>query len=224
MKVITLEQRPANTLLMVAKGFADIHRDYMAECKEKNNQFVNYVTFYRIFTEEYNISFFSPKKDLCETCCAYNKAEGDEKLKLEEYYNKHILEKELFDLKTNECECFVWDESNGHRGINELGSCVLKFLNKRAALGDKDLILYSDNCSGQQKNKFMVALYMYAITHFNIRIITHKYLIKGHTQNEGDSTHSLIERQIKRQLKAGPMYTSESFISAVRGTRRIFMI
>ena len=34
-----------------------------------------------------------------------------------------------------------------------------------------------------------------------VKSITHKFLIKGHTQNEGDSAHSLIERQIKRLRK-----------------------
>lgn len=43
----------------------------------------------------------------------------------------------IYDLKGNECECFVWDESNGHWGINELGSCIL-FFNKRVASGDND--------------------------------------------------------------------------------------
>ena len=39
-------------------------------------------------------------------------------------------------------------------------------------------------------------------------LITHKYFIKGHSQNEGDSCHSLIERQVKRLLRNGPIYVS----------------
>ena len=126
----------------------------------------------------------------------------------------------IYDLKSNECQCFIWDESNGHRGINKLGSCFLWFLNKRAASGDKDFIFYSDNCRGQQKNKFMIALYLYAVTYLNIKSITHKYLIKGHTQNEGDSAHLLIEYQVKRQLKGGPMYMPEAFITSIRAAKR----
>lgn len=53
----------------------------------------------------------------------------------------------------------------------------------------------------------------------NIKTITHKYLIKGHTQNEGDSAYFLIERQIKKQIRSGPIYTPEAFISAVKCTR-----
>lgn len=86
---------------------------------------------------------------------------------------------------------------------------------------DIDVIFYSDNCAGQQKNKFMLAVYSYCLQKFNnIRSITHKYLIKGHTQNEGDSAHSLIERQVKRQLKSGPMYSPDSFIAAIKSARK----
>lgn len=252
-----------------SKTIADIHRDYIADCKEKNVAFVNYVIFYRIFKDDFNISFFSPKKDLCETCCAYENTENEEKKRKKEYYDQHLVEKELsrkekkydkeelidtqvavydlqavmqipkgdvsvfyyksklnvfnftiYDLKSNECECFVWDESNGHRGVNELGTCIKQYLERKAASSDTDIIFYSDNCAGQQKNKFMIALYLYAVTHLNIRSITHKYLIKGHTQNEGDSAHSLIERQVKRMLKGGPMYTPDSFISAIRAAKK----
>ncbi|XP_045446690.1 uncharacterized protein LOC123654873 [Melitaea cinxia] len=43
---------------------------------------------------------------------------------------------------------------------------------------------------------------------------------KGHTQNEGDAAHSLIERQVKKLLKAGPMYTPEAFIGAIKMARK----
>ncbi|KAL4714260.1 hypothetical protein ACJJTC_009612 [Scirpophaga incertulas] len=63
-------------------------------------------------------------------------------------------------------------------------------------------MFYSDNCCGQQKNQFIFSMYIYAVQNLpNIKSITHKFLIKGHTQNEGDSVHSTIERQIKRRLR-----------------------
>lgn len=56
--------------------------------------------------------------------------------------------------------------------------------------------------------------------YLNIKSITHKFLIKGHTQNEGDSVHSQIERQVKRQLRSGPIYTPEGFIGAIKAARK----
>jgi hypothetical protein len=38
---------------------------------------------------------------------------------------------------------------------------------------------------------------MYAVLKYEcINSITHKFLITGHSQNEGDSTHSVIVKQI----------------------------
>ncbi|CAG4974187.1 unnamed protein product [Parnassius apollo] len=67
----------------------------------------------------------------------------------------------------------------------------------------------------------MISMYTYAVkTLPNLRPITHKYLVKGHTQNEGDSAHSQIEREVKRQLRSGPMYTPDAFIGAIKAARK----
>lgn len=46
-----------------SKTISDLHEDYMAICKEKSEKYGNYVMFYRIFTENVNISRFQPKND-----------------------------------------------------------------------------------------------------------------------------------------------------------------
>lgn len=94
----------------------------------------------------------------------------------------NIFNLTIYDIKTHECECYVWDESDGYRGVNELSTCFLRYLNQKASAGDQKVVFYSDNCAGQQKNQLC---------------ITHKSLIKGHIQNEGNSVHSLIERRVK---------------------------
>lgn len=251
-----------------SKSLADIHRDYKAICEQKREPHASYPIFQQVFTKEYNISFFTPKKDKCVTCVAYENANESEKELLKTKYDEHLQEKEMsraekrhdkenfegilavydlqavmqlpkgdtsvfyytsklnvlnftiYDLKTGSCECFVWDESNGHRGVNELGTCVYLYLKKKATTSDTDFMFYSDNCVGQQKNKFMLALYLYAVRYLGIKSITHKYLVKGHTQNEGDAVHSLIERQVKRQLRGGPIYTPEGFISAIKAAKK----
>ena len=55
---------------------------------------------------------------------------------------------------------------------------------------------------------------MYAIQKYN-------FSIKEHIQNEGDSAHSLIERQVKRLLRSGPIYVPETFVTAIQSARRI---
>lgn len=119
--------------------------------------------------------------------------------------------------------CYTWNESEGKRGVTEIASCVLKYLR---CLNDKaecaiDVIFYSDNCCGQQKNNFMMALYKHAVTTLtNINSITHKFLIKGHTQNEGDSVHSTIEKEVKRALLSGPIYLPSQYAMAMKTAKK----
>ena len=61
---------------------------------------------------------------------------------------------------------------------------------------------------------------MYAIQKYDIDYIFHKFIIKRYTKNEGDSAHSLIERQVKRLLRSGPIYIPETFVTAIRSARR----
>ncbi|CAI6375140.1 unnamed protein product [Macrosiphum euphorbiae] len=102
------------------------------------------------------------------------------------YYRSklNVLNFTIYDMQKNIADCYVWDVSNGHRGVNELGTCIWKYLEMKSDKNEGDVIFYSDNCPGKNKNKFILALYIHAVHQFkNIKTITHKYLIKGHTQN-----------------------------------------
>jgi len=55
-----------------------------------------------MFNEEFNISFHSPKKDLCMCCESYKNKSGDDKLNEENKYNEHQHEKNLSKKKKNE--------------------------------------------------------------------------------------------------------------------------
>lgn len=67
----------------------------------------------------------------------------------------------------------------------------------------------------------MACLYSYAVSHFkNIQSITQKYLIQGHTQNEGDNVHSLIEKEIQRNKKAGPIYAPYQYVTLIKNSRK----
>ncbi|KAM3960074.1 uncharacterized protein ACR2FA_005875 [Aphomia sociella] len=244
------------------KTISDLFRDFKENQNKNNKAAGSYCTFYKVFTQDYNISFFRPRKDQCDLCLQYKNSTPDQKVLLQESYDAHLEEKTLsrqekyddrckiddknkvlvFDLQAilqsprgdtsgfyyksklnsynftvtilnkkvdgqikdsyDDVHCFFWNETDAKRGANEIGSCMLKVFEKLSAESSNDngcnLILYSDNCTGQNKNKFIVALYLYAVTHLNIKSITHKFLVKGHTQNEGDNIHSLIEKEIKK--------------------------
>ena len=185
-----------------SRSIADIHRDYVQNCKDNNVLFGNYPLLYRIFVEEFNISVFTPKRDHCDLCFEYENAKGEAKEAVKERYDTHIVEKKLSwakkvvnkidndavvvvydlqavfqllkgdislfyyksklnvlnltlnNLKSNTCDCYVWDETNGNRGVNKINSCVLNFIEKiNDGDAEKDIIFWSDNCAGQQKKQ-----------------------------------------------------------------------
>lgn len=124
----------------------------------------------------------------------------------------------FYNLRNKRVKCFMWDETEGSRGVTEVGTCVYNYLESIAAETEKevDVILCSDNCSGQQKNYALMSMYFEALKKFNkIKSVTHKFLITGHTQNENDSVHSVIERAVKRVLANGPIYHPSQYKTAI---------
>lgn len=119
----------------------------------------------------------------------------------------------FFDLASKNGTCFFWNEAIAERGSNEIGTCILEYLRDKNV---ENVIFYSDNCSGQNKNKYILSLYMYIVQNMNIHSITHKFLIVGHTQNEGDNMHSLIEKNKKQCLKSGPIYVPDQLLPIIQ--------
>lgn len=131
----------------------------------------------------------------------------------------------ISDLVSKKTESFFWHEGVGNRGSDEIGTCLLQFIEKKLSEVSHgsavDFTFYSDNCGGQNKNKFILALYTYCVLHYEkLNSITHKFLVTGHTQNEGDSVHSVIEKCIKRSLKSGPIYVPSQYAQLIRTAKK----
>jgi len=119
------------------------------------------------------------------------------------YYKRRLAMYNLTfcNMKNGDGACYVWNETIAKRVANEIGSCLLNFLQNYfngTTESPSNLIFYSDNCARQNKNKFITSLYIYAVLTMNIQSIHHKFLIVGHTQNEVDCMHSVIEKQKKK--------------------------
>lgn len=110
----------------------------------------------------------------------------------------------FYELASKRGTCFFWHEAIAERGSNEIGSCIIEFLKGKEV---DDVSFYSDNCTGQNKNKYIISLYLHLVRTLHINSITHMYLIVGHTQNEGDNMHSVIEKKIKKGV-----YNRDRFI------------
>ncbi|XP_054270099.1 uncharacterized protein LOC128991320 [Macrosteles quadrilineatus] len=75
------------------------------------------------------------------------------------------------------------------------------------------IVLYTDGCTNQNRNQFLANALLHFSKQNNVEV-TQKFLIKGHTQMEGDSVHALIERKLKNKEVYSPYelvkYTKEA--------------
>ncbi|KAJ8930800.1 hypothetical protein NQ314_016364 [Rhamnusium bicolor] len=85
----------------------------------------------------------------------------------------------------------------------------------------KDQCEFCTIVPSSKKNKFLLSMYAYAVRNLqNIKRITHKYLITGHIQNEGDNAHSLIKRNVKKYLKSGPICVPKQYVTLIRTAKK----
>lgn len=64
----------------------------------------------------------------------------------------------IYDIGKKEGYCFMWDESNGKRGSNEISTFILKFMKIKKENGIKEFSFYYDNCAGQNRNRFIYSM------------------------------------------------------------------
>lgn len=66
---------------------------------------------------------------------------------------------------------YLWNETIGNRGSNEIASYVFTFLQQKSKNGVDKFRFYTDNCSGQNRNRIIIAMYIKASNKLNIEII-----------------------------------------------------
>ena len=111
--------------------------------------------------------------------------------------------------------CFLWNETHGNRGANEIGTCIFTYL-KSLDPKIKHVTFFSDCCSGQNRNRYVCAILMNAVNVLQLDVIDHKFLIPGHTMMECNSMHSAIERA-QRHLA---LYSMREWVTVLKAARR----
>lgn len=248
-------------------NISKMHRLYSEWVKKKEvsekTQNVTLRQYQDIFNTFTNISFFKPKKDLCDTCEKYKISTPEEKESQQVDYNEHLSNKDIarqkkiddkqrgisepnlcvaafdlekvlttpqgevsnfyykrkfatynftiFDIAKKLGYCFMWNEAEAKRGANEIATCLFKFMTMMKKDRVTEFIFYSDNCGGQNRNRFLFSMWEYAAFALKVKI-THRFLERGHTQNEGDSMHACIENSKKGKT----IYVPVQWITLVR--------
>lgn len=66
----------------------------------------------------------------------------------------------VFNMGQKKAVCYMWDETVAKRGANEVGSCLLDFIKDNCTEGTKEFRFWSDNCAGQNRNRFVFCIFI----------------------------------------------------------------
>lgn len=121
----------------------------------------------------------------------------------------------IYNLSTHACKNFVWNETEGELCCSVFVTCIVKHLAAVLETDKKPIVLYSDSCGYQNKNNVLSNALSILATKFDT-VIEQKFLEKGHTQMECDSSHSLIERR----LKGKDIFLPTDYINIIKDARK----
>ena len=107
---------------------------------------------------------------------------------------------------------FVWNEVIGKRGSDEIGSCILKYIKSRN-IKNRNLVIFSDNCPGQNKNWTIAALWHHLVLTNAFDSVEHKFLLPGHSHLPCDRDFGRIEKF--RRLHYQNVYSTEEWCEVI---------
>ena len=109
---------------------------------------------------------------------------------------------------------FLWHEATQGRKDEDVASVVIKFLITSPYRDYKDIIIWCDNCSGQNKNWTLFSALVHFLCHplSCVMSITLRFFEKGHTFMSADAAHHNNENAIRRKRF---MYDFQDFVDCV---------
>lgn len=77
-----------------SKTITDLYRDFQKQQSERGGA-GKFCMYYKIFTTEFNLGFYQPKKDQCDLCTVYHSSTPEQKEQLQKEFDTHSSEKRL---------------------------------------------------------------------------------------------------------------------------------
>ena len=85
------------------------------------------------------------------------------------------------------------------KGSNEINSCLLKWIELNKSDGFKDLVIFADNCAGQNKNIYVVLNCLRLLQLGDFDSIKIEFMVAGHSYMPCDRAFGSIEKKIRKQ-------------------------
>ena len=118
----------------------------------------------------------------------------------------------ITNINSMDSSCFLRNETEARKGSCEVATAVFKYLIVLDQQKKHTIHLFCDRCAGQNNNRTIVAMLSHAIAALaNVHEITLSFLIIGHSQNENDTVHSIIETATKKKK----IFTTDQWLTAI---------
>ena len=92
----------------------------------------------------------------------------------------------------------VEEDGKGTHGVNAVLSFVHYYINEYKPLNEKRIIAQSDNCVGQNKNKYVFWYYGYMLKRGLVKEVELHFLQVGHTKFSCDQYFGLLSKQFNQ--------------------------
>lgn len=102
------------------------------------------------------------------------------------------------NLKTNESVFYVFHEGMANKGANEVCSMLLHYMDNFLTDQIKELILFSDNCPGQNKNHTVIRFLLSLTDTGRFSKIKHCFPVRGHSFLPNDQDFGVMKKKIKK--------------------------
>ena len=93
--------------------------------------------------------------------------------------------------------CFISNNKHLHGG-NEVETCVKDYIDESQQWCERNGVLHRWMWGPEQFFNFLFTMYLQTVLKTPVRKIIHYFLESGHSHNEGDSVHAMIDKAIRK--------------------------
>ena len=123
----------------------------------------------------------------------------------------------IHDCRSDSGHMFVWHEGIASRGSHDIGSCILRYI-KDTSPTATHLITFSDSCGGQNRNVYMLSLWLYMVASSDYPFTTtDQNLGVGHSYHPNDRDFGSIETA---RRKTNHLYVPHDWSELILNARR----
>ena len=147
------------------------------------------------------------RKDILRERSTHLKEEQKDEATGAFYYSRRLKNHNLTVTEINNMNTysFLWNENEAEKASCEVATSVLKFLEIKRAKGKQCINLLSDRCDwSQNQNRMVFIMLSNAITDLKLKKTELTFLVPGHSQNETDTAHSVIESHYRNRFVYKP--------------------